>query len=165
MDSETPKQLRDQDAELEQEIRLHRKFTLAEAIGRLGGGLIKGISPVTGKRQAELVIERFLESYLRDSEGALRVVLNRTVRESEILMMHYDYPLDALARNIERLLASEHRLRRFVGQVDAQWGRIYRERPYLEKDGRPAHPDDPYTLVSVKKKLLVLFEKLPQDAD
>ena len=160
MDLEKSSQPSDSDDEVEQEIRAHRKFTLAEAIGRLGGGMIKGTSPVTGKRQAELVIERFLASHLRDSEGALRVVLNRTVRESEILMMHYDHPLESLARNLERLLASEHRLRRFVGLVDAQWGRIYSERPHLEVEGRPAHPDDPYTFVSVKKKLSMLLEKL-----
>jgi hypothetical protein len=36
-----------EDAEIEREIRLGRKFSLAEAIGRMGGGLLKGASPVT----------------------------------------------------------------------------------------------------------------------
>ncbi len=160
MDSEAPNQSSDTDARIEQEICSHRKFTLAEAIGRLGKGLFKGVSPVTGKRQAELVIERFLEDHLHDSEGALRLVLNRTVRESEILMKYYNHPLDSLARNLERLLDSEYRLRRFVGQVDTEWGRIYYERPYLEVEGRPAHPDDPYTFTSVEIKLTALLDEL-----
>jgi hypothetical protein len=161
-DSKQPFKL---DDGIEQEIRAQRKFTLAEAIGRLGGGMIKGTSPVSAKRQAELVIERFLTSDLLDSEGALRIVLNRTVRESEIFMLHYDQPLESLARLLERLLDSENRLRRFVNQVDAEWGRINSERPLLEIEGRPAHPDDPYTLASVKQKLATLLERLSASAD
>ncbi len=76
----------DADADLQREILLQRKFTLAEAIGRLGGDMLKGTSPVTGQRQAELIIERFLESNLRDSEGALLIVLKRTICQSDILM-------------------------------------------------------------------------------
>ena len=42
------KQRTEADAELEREIRLGRKFTMEEAIGRMAGpGAMKGISPVT----------------------------------------------------------------------------------------------------------------------
>ena len=48
------------DADLEREIRAQRKFSLAEAIGRMAGpGMMKGVSPVTRKRQAEAAIEDF----------------------------------------------------------------------------------------------------------
>jgi hypothetical protein len=46
------------DAALEREILKERKFTLAEAIGRLAGpGAMKGESPVPRMRQAEIEIE------------------------------------------------------------------------------------------------------------
>jgi hypothetical protein len=49
------------DAELEREIRKERKFTLAEAIGRLAGpGAMKGESPVARMQQAEIEIEYWL---------------------------------------------------------------------------------------------------------
>ena len=45
------------DAELEREIRKGRKFTIAEAIGRLAGpGAMKGESPVARMQQAEIEI-------------------------------------------------------------------------------------------------------------
>ena len=43
------------DAELEREILKERKFTLAEAIGRLAGpGAMKGESPIPWLQQAEI---------------------------------------------------------------------------------------------------------------
>ena len=96
---------REEDAELERKIRSRRKFTLAEAIGRLGGSdLLKGASPVTQRRQAEIAIEQYLEQNLIDAEGALSAVLLRRVRDSEILLRHsYNEPLAALAEYIERV--------------------------------------------------------------
>ena len=149
-------------ADEERQIRRGRKFSLAEAIGRLAGpNLLKGASPVTRKRRAELEIERYLERHLKDGEGALEVVLLRRVRDSEILLqMGYGQPLAALARFVERILSSEELLRRFVNEVDAQWGRIYQERPYFQKEGQPPHAQDPYTLASVGDKLRKLLEEV-----
>jgi hypothetical protein len=46
------------DAELEREIRQERKFTIAEAIGRMAGpGAMKGESPVTRLLQAVAEIQ------------------------------------------------------------------------------------------------------------
>ena len=149
-----------EDAEIEQDIRAHRKFTLAEAIGRMGGDLLKGASPITGKRQAELAIEHYLRKQLPDAEGALLVVLQRRVKESEILMKNYEQPFEVLFRVIKSLLDSEERLRRFVGQVDTEWGRLYSERPYFEFEGRSPHPQDPYTLATVRAQLVGLLAKL-----
>jgi len=145
---------------LEQEILAHRKFSLAEAVGRMGGDLLKGASPITGKRQAELAIEHYLRKHLADAEGALLRVLQRRVRESEILLKGYEQPYEALTQVIESLLDSEQRLRSFVGRIDTEWGRLYSERPYFEVEGRPAHPQDPYTLASVRDQLTKLLAEL-----
>jgi hypothetical protein len=150
------------DAEIEREIRLGRRFSLAEAIGRIGGGgLLKGASPVTRKRQAELEVERYLEGHLADAEGALKKVLLRRVRESEMLFkMGYDQPLKALALFCERILSSEERLRDFVREVDAKWGRLYLERPHFQQNGRLSDPEDPYTFSSVRRTLSGLMARL-----
>jgi hypothetical protein len=162
MSEDKKKQPSSEDARIEREIRSQRKFSVADAIGRMGGsGMMKGASPVTQKRQAELEIKQYLQSQLPDAEGALRVVLLRRVRESEILFkMGYDQPLTGLARFCERILGSEMLLRDFVKDADVEWGRIYLERPHFQKDGRPANPEDPYTFASVRTALSGLVAKL-----
>ncbi len=151
-----------EDDEIDRDIRLCRKFSLAEAIGRLGGGgLMKGASPVTRKRQTELEIEQYLERHLVDSERALEIVLLRRVTQSELLFkMGYDQPITGLALFCERVLNSEELLQDFVREVDAEWGRINLERPHFQKDDRPPHPEDPYTFSSVRTKLTGLVTKL-----
>ena len=150
------------DAELRRSILGDRKFSLEEAIGRMAGGdLMKGASPVTRKRQAELAIKLFLEQHLPDGEGALLPVMLRRIRESETLLKSdYDQPLQVLARFCERLLGSDEFLQRFVSDVDAEWGRIYAEMPRLEQHGKPPRADDPYTFASVRGKLTRLLDTL-----
>lgn len=149
-------------ADLEREIRSERKFSLAAAIGQLGGGnLLKGASPVTRKQQAELEIKLFLEEHLADAEGALGVVLKRRVRDSETLLAAgYKQPLSALVQVTERILSSEERLQSFVNRVDAEWGRIYLERPHFQKAGQPPDRTDPYTFASVRFQLSRLLDEL-----
>lgn len=144
------------------EIRSGGKFSLAKAIGRLGGGdLLKGTSPVPRKRQAELEIERYLEQHLVDSDGAVEVVLLRRVRESEAFLKEgYQQPLSTLARMVERLLGSEPLLQNFVNEVDREWGRLFLERPHFQKPDSPPHPEDPYTFASVRKALTGLVAEL-----
>ena len=153
-----------EDAELEREIRSQRKYSLAEAIGRAAGDLMKGASPVTQERQAELEVEQYLEAKLTDAEGALLPELRRRVLGSETLLGEgYERPLEALARVTRHLLAAEARLRRFVTRVDAEWGRIYSERPYFELEGRAPSPGDPYTVESVRAALVDLLVELRAD--
>jgi hypothetical protein len=155
-----------EDAEIEREVLSRRKFSLTEAIGRAAGDLMKGASPVTRKRQAELAIEQYLEGRLDDAAGVLRVVLQRRAVESEELLAEgYEAPLRALGRIIDRLLGSDRRLRRFVGEVDAEWGRIYAERPYFELEGRPPRAGDPYTVESVRTVLTDLLDRLRGDSN
>jgi hypothetical protein len=149
----------DRDAEIEREIQTNRKFSLSEAIGRMAGGLMKGGSPVTRKRQAELEIDEYLRRHLVDSGGVLRSVLLRQLGES-LLNGDYDQPLAALAEYIRRILTSEALLEEFVREADAEWGRVQNERPYFQRPSRPPHPDDPYTIDSVRLALFQLRERL-----
>jgi hypothetical protein len=147
--------------ELRQEILEVRKFTLAEAIGRLAGpGAMKGVSPATGKQQAEAQIEIFLERHLSCPAGALTSVLLRQVKESDILLNNIDQPFVALTKFVQRVLDSDHLLQELVRQADCEWGLSYGERPYFEKSGAQPHEDDPYTLASVRNTLFQLVEKL-----
>jgi hypothetical protein len=162
-DSKNPVEL---DADLEREIREGRKFTLAEAIGRLAGpGMMKGISPATRKQQAEAVLESFLERHLNSPAGALSVVLLRQVKESDRLLNNLDAPLVVLAECIRHILASDYLLQELVQQADVEWGRTYDERPYFEKAGCPPHQDDPYTTESVHRALSHLLEDLAASQD
>lgn len=166
MSDEKPRETDAEDAELEREVRSRRKYSLAEAIGRAAGDLMKGASPVTHQRQAELEIEQYLERHLKDAEGALPVVLERRALSSEALLERsYERPLEALAGVAERLLDSPAELRGFVRAVDAEWGRIYSERPYFQVGEAAPRPGDPYTLDSVRAALSELLEALRGDAE
>src|SRR5262245_46227814 len=148
------------DAELEREIRKGRKFTLAEAIGRLAGpGAMKGASPVARQHQAAVEIETWLRHHFSDPAGALGVVLLRHVRECDLLLNNPDQPLIVLAAWCHRALDSEIRLQELVREADIEWGRVFGERPHFEKGSAP-DADDPYTLASVRADLSALLEKL-----
>jgi hypothetical protein len=149
------------DAELEREIREGRKFTLAEAIGRLADpGAMKGASPVGRKQQAEVAITNWLSCELLDSSGALRTVLLRRVSSSELLLANYDQPLVTLTDYCQSLLDSDYTLQDFVREVDVEWGRVIGEKPHFDKQGVPPHPDDAYTLESVRESIMRILEKL-----
>ncbi|MCA9253027.1 MAG: hypothetical protein KDA54_18005 [Phycisphaerales bacterium] len=150
------------DADIQRDIRSHRKFNVAEAIGRMGGAdLLKGASPVTLKRQAEFEIAQYLESQPIVLGDSLANVLTRHVIESTfILERGYEQPIVALKFIIDQLLRSEESLKEFVREIDAEWGRINQERPYFERPGQPPSPADPYTIESVRAALSKLKEAL-----
>src|SRR5262249_53781746 len=76
MSDNKDKQRSEADAEIEREIRKERKFTLAEAIGRMAGpGAMKGVSPVTRKQQAVVEIQNWLRYHMAAANGELQVVL------------------------------------------------------------------------------------------
>jgi len=162
-DNQDP-QRSDADAELEREIRDGRKFTLEEAIGRLAGPRgLKGESPITRMRQAEFAIESCLRSHLADMGGPLEVVLLRYLKGSELLLHNFEQPMAVLASYCQRVLDSDYLLKELVRDADVEWGRVMQERPYFEKEGSPHHPDDPYTVESVRKALSNLLERLAVD--
>jgi hypothetical protein len=161
MSEDQPKRRSEADADLEREIREGRKFSLAEAIGRLAGpGMIKGVSPATRKQQAEAQIESYLDRNLISAAGALSVVLLRQVKESELLLKNLDQPLAALASVLKQVLDSDYRLQELVRESDVEWGRVYGERPFFQQEGCPPAQDDPYTVESVRITLSQLVEKL-----
>lgn len=151
-------------SDLEGEIRRGRKFTLTEAIARLAGpGMMKGVSPISRKIQAEFEIENYLNNHLTDSASALRTILLRRVKASDLLLNNYDQPLVVLAGCIHRALESEYLLAELVREADIEWGQINGEKPYFEKPGRSPDPDDPYTQESVCSQLARLMDKLSED--
>jgi hypothetical protein len=151
----------DADAELEREIRKERKFTLAEAIGRLAGpGAMKGVSPVTGAEQAAVAIENWFRHHMPAGHGELEVVLLRRIRGSELLLNNFEKPFVALAAYFRQVLDSAYRLEELVREADVEWGRVQGERPHFEKEGSPPDPEDPYTCESVRKALAGLVEQL-----
>ena len=149
-------------AKIEREILASRGYSLADAIGRMGGeNLLKGTSPVPRKQQAEIEVERYLEKNLIDGDGALEVVLLRRYKTSETVFdFGYDRPLDGLVALSEHLLGSEERLQDFVAEIDREWGRMYREKPHFETAGNEPDSDDPYTFASVRAKLQTLAEQI-----
>jgi hypothetical protein len=149
------------DAELEREIRKERKFTLAEAIGRMAGpGAMKGVSPVTRKEQAAVEIENWLRHHISAGNDELQIVLLRRIKGSELLLNNFDQPLAVLAATCQQVLASDYLLKELVREADVEWGRVLGERPYFEKEGSPPHPADPYTFESVRKSLCSLVTQL-----
>lgn len=161
MGNDEPKKPVQLDADLERQIREDRKFSLAEAIGRLAGpGMMKGTSPATQKQQAEAELEGFLETHLHSPAGALSVVLLRQLKESDLLLNNLDAPLLVLASFVQRVLASEYSLLELVREADLEWGRTYGERPFFQNEGCPPDEDDPYTAESVRIALSKLAEQV-----
>jgi hypothetical protein len=161
MSDDNEKQRSEPDAELEREIRKGRKFTVAEAIGRMAGpGAMKGVSPVTREQQAIAEIENWLGQHMSAGDGELQVVLLRGVKESEVLLRNFEQPLVVLAAYFQQVLDSGYRLRELVREADIEWGRVQGERPHFEREGSPPDPDDPYTSESVRKTLTELVEQL-----
>lgn len=161
MNDDESKPQSEADAALEREIRKGRKFNLAEAIGRMAGpGAMKGQSPVPRLQQAEVEIASWLSGHLKDADGALKDVLHRDVKESELLLKNFDKPLVVLADYCQQVLDSEYLLKELVRNADVEWGRTMDERPYFEKEGVPSNPNDPYTIESVRRNLSDLLTQL-----
>src|SRR5262249_43340774 len=129
--------------------------------GRMAGpGMMKGVSPVSPKQQAEAAIEDFLHRNLTDAGGVLGGVLLRRVGQSDLLLGDYDHPLAVLASYVRQVLGSDYLLRDLVREADSEWGRVFGERPHFERQGCPPDPDDPYTTESVRTALSRLIDKL-----
>jgi hypothetical protein len=147
---------------LEEEIRQNRKFTPEEALARMAGpGAMKGASPVSPILQAETEVANWLRDNLDDTSGALEIQLQRHLKGSAALLNGLDEPLRVLAQYLRRILETEPLLHEIVREADVEWGRRMDERPHFERDGSPAHPDDPYTIEGVRTVLTAALGKLP----
>lgn len=162
MSDNQEKERSDADAELQREILRDRKFSLAEAIGRMAGpGAMKGQSPITRMQQAEVEIETWLRYHLLDAGEGLQVALLRGVKRSDMLLQNFEQPLAAFSGYCQQVLSSDYRLQELVRDADVEWGRVFGERPYFESPGSAAHADDPYTIESVRSTLALLIKQLP----
>src|SRR4051794_31536519 len=111
MDDHQKKQRTEQEAEIEREIRDKRKFSLAEAIGRLAGpGAMKGTSPVPLKEQAAHQVENWLNCHLPGNQMELQLVLLRDFRCSELLLHNFEQPFVVLAAYCQQIIDSEYLL-------------------------------------------------------
>ena len=104
---------------------------------------MKGESPIARLQQAEAEIACWLRSHLADAGGALRVVLHRHVKGSELLLHNFDQPLVVLAGYCRRVLDSDYLLEELVRGADVEWGRVMGERPHFERDRAPRPPRRP----------------------
>ncbi|MGK7953426.1 MAG: hypothetical protein AB4368_32735 [Xenococcaceae cyanobacterium] len=148
----------DRDLAIQREILSGRQFSLAEAIGREGGGFMKGDSPVPKLAQAIAELQMFINQNLSDSSGALQAVLYVWVKTDSRVGQHLNSPLTALNQMLSSLLDNQNLLHEFVKQVDRKWGQIYDERPYFQQPGQPPHPEDEYTHESVRLQLIELLD-------
>lgn len=148
----------DRDLAIQREILSGRKFSLAEAIGREGGSFLKGDSPVPKQLQAIAQINSFIKKNLPDPSGALVFVLSTWVKTDLRVAENLDSPLIALQEILCSLIDNQNLLYEFVRQVDFKWGQLYDERPYFQKPGQAAHPNDEYTHDSVRLQLIELLE-------
>lgn len=157
MSSQEPSQS-DADQAIEQEIRQGRKFSLADAIGQEGSDFLKGESPVPKLVQVKNELQGFVNNYLDDAAGALQATLLETIQTDDVVCSrHFDAPLQALTEILQPLLTQDAYLREFVRRVDMRWGQMYDERPHFERPGHPPHPDDEYTIASVRSQLQALM--------
>ena len=162
-DREQQRRARSQrDRQIERECRQGRKFSIADLISQEGGGdFLKGASPVPPLLQAKTEIKFFIEGNLPDTSGILQAALYAWVADRESLVsQHLDLPLMALQQVVAALLDNPQLLYEFVRQVDVRWGQTNDERPYFQKPGQPAHPEDEYTHASVRQQLEEFFQKL-----
>lgn len=149
------------DRELEREIRAGREYSMAEALGRLAGpGGMKGGSPVLRQQQARAEVDNLIRQHLSDPTGILKGVLSREVGESRALLDNLDRPQTALVAYVRQVLDSAYLLSELVRTTDMAWGQVLGERPFFEVEGRPAHPEDPYTISSVRATLGSLLAAL-----
>jgi len=158
-ETKQPPEADDAAADIEREIRRGRKFSLNDALGRLGGeGMLKGASPVPPIEQTEAAIANYLRAHLADPGGVLAHVMARQVKTSELLIEHFDRPEVVLAGYVNEVLNSDTLLKDLVREADVEWGRLLGERPHFQREGRAADPDDPYTVASVRTALMQLVQ-------
>jgi hypothetical protein len=144
----------DRDRALQQELRLSRKFSIADAIGQEAGNFMKGASPVPRLVQVKTEIAALLRDHIKDDAGALLAVLQNWITTDEQRVSRYlNAPVGAVQEALEAILKSPDTLYELVRQADAQWGKMYDERPYFQRPGQAPHPDDEYTHESVRQVL------------
>jgi hypothetical protein len=135
----------------------------------LDGGL--GGSPVAPMEQLRLAALTLMRETLPDGDGALHRVFEQDIRQEEALfgplaleLVAHTTSLDVLHGRLlgvlgalaKRPLSNDEALAEFTRRVDAEWGKLFSERPHFQAVGQVAHPDDVYTHQSVRAALTQL---------
>jgi len=145
---------KDPTPDIQQEIRLSRPFTLADAIGQEAGNFMKGASPIPRLVQARHGAQQALKAALTDRPGALQQVLEQRLNDDDARLSHYlDTPAEAVKDLLETVLRSPQTFYELVRQADVVWGQIYDSQPHFQQPDQPPHPDDEYTHESVRVTL------------
>jgi hypothetical protein len=151
----------DPNPDIQQEIRLSRPFTLADAIGQEAGSFMKGASPIPPLVQVKHGAQQALKESLLDRPGALHRVLEQWLTDNEArLSRHRGNPVAAVKDLLETVLRSPETLYELVRQADVTWGQIYDSRPHFQQPGQAPHPDDEYTHESVRATLVTCLDRL-----
>jgi hypothetical protein len=162
--NESPAFEPDRDRELFLEALAGRQITVADVIAQAGGNFLKGESPIPKLVQLKIELKLFLNQALRDSEGALLLVLQNRIEDADDLISQFcDRPLIALQKLVEEIIQNPALLTETVQQADFRWGQIYGERPHFDIPGCNPHPDDAYTFVSVKQQLTDLLGEISKN--
>ncbi len=146
--------------DLQTEIRLGRKFSLAEAIGREGGSFMQGESAVPRPLRAAAELNRFITTHLHEPTGALATTLYTWSTNDIRVSRQLDTPLVALAQIVRSLLAEPTIFWEFARQVAIAHSRLTGDRPYFQQPGQPAPPDAEHTHQSITQSLTALLNQL-----
>jgi hypothetical protein len=57
-------------------------------------------------------------------------------------------------------MAGPGAMKELVRNADVEWGRVFGERPHFDKEGSLCHPNDPYTVESVRNALFGIRTQL-----
>ena len=149
------------DHELFLEAMSGREFTLADVIAQAGGNFLKGESPIPKLVQIKNELKLFISQNLHDLSGSLQAILQIEVDQADKAISHHlDQPLLVLKKLVEQILNQPEILYELVQQVDCKYGQMYGERPYFQRPGAPAHPDDEYSHESVRVQLTNFLERI-----
>lgn len=148
--------------DLQREIRLGRKFSLTEAIGREGGGFLKGSqAAIPRPLRAVAAIHHWLDQNLSDPNGALLTCLKEWTKNDVRIGQYLDAPLLALRLIVSDILTSPEILYEFSRQVAIEWGHINGERPRFQRPNTAAHGDVAYSHQDVRDLLTKLIAQFP----
>lgn len=150
-----PKEIEsDATSEIEKEIRSGRKFSIAEAIGREGGGFMKGESAIPRPLKAANEVKQFITTYSGKSTGVLADELYAWTIADIRFGAQLDTPLVAIALTVNSLLKESAMFYEFARQVAIAQAKLTGDRPYFQQPGRLPHPESDYPHHAIRQYLL-----------
>ena len=154
----------EEERRIEREIRSRRSADPAAILAGLDGGdHLKGASPTPVLQRAALEIEHWLADHLHDPAGVLReVMVRRLAGRPELIVAGLGQPATSVGAWLDLVMPHPTAVIELVREVDMEWGRSQGERPRFEVAGKPAAPDDPYTVAGVTALLTELRKHCPE---